>query len=269
LPILLIFGLGYSARRIAGLAAGRGWEVIATRQAADGEALAFGDEPAVKAALARASHILSSVPPGDDGDPVLDRYGPAIAAAPAQWCGYLSSTGVYGDRAGAWVDEASRLGGRRGERMAADIAWQALRPDVRAFRLPGIYGPDRSPLDRVIAGRARRIDLPGHVFSRVHVDDIAAGIAASWDRGPPGVYNLADDLPASQNAVVETACALLGRPLPPLVTLDEAGLGPEARAFYGECRRVANGKAKRLLGWRPIYPDWRAGLRAIAARARR
>ena len=270
MPVLLIFGLGYTAQRIDGLAAARGWEVIATRQMAGAEALAFDDEPAVHAGIARATHILSSVPPVEDSDPVLARYREAIAAAPAGWCGYLSSTGVYGDRGGAWVDEASSIGaGRRVARMAADAAWQALRPDVRVFRLPGIYGPGRSPLDRVLAGWARRIDLPGHVFSRVHVDDIATGVAASWDRGPPGVYNLADDLPSSQNAVIETACAMLGRPPPPLVTLDEAGLGPEGLAFYGECRRVANGRAKRLLGWRPAYPDWRSGLRAIAATARR
>jgi nucleoside-diphosphate-sugar epimerase len=270
LPVLLVFGLGYSAQRIAAAARARGWTVIATRQNAEGDALAFADEAAVRAALQAATHILSSVPPGPAGDPVLDRYGKAIAASPAHWCGYLSSTGVYGDRAGAWVDEASAIGaGRRGARMAADAAWQALRPDVRVFRLPGIYGPGRSPLDRVLAGRARRIDLPGHVFSRVHVDDIAAAVTASWDQGPAGVYNLADDLPANQNAVIETACALLGQPLPPLVPLAEAGLGPEAAAFYGECRRVANGKAKRLLGWQPTYPDWRAGLRALAATAPR
>jgi nucleoside-diphosphate-sugar epimerase len=266
----MIFGLGYTARRIADIAAGRGWEVIATRRSADAAALAFDDKSAVASGIGRASHILSSVPPGEDGDPVLAGYGEAIAASPAGWCGYLSSTGVYGDRGGAWVDEESAsAGGRRGARIAADRAWQALRTDIRVFRLPGIYGPGRSPLDRVRAGRARRVDLPGHVFSRVHVDDIATGVAASWDHGPAGVYNLADDRPASQNAVVETACALLGCPLPPLVALDEAGLGAEALAFYGECRRVANGKARRLLGWRPAYPDWRAGLRAIAATERR
>jgi nucleoside-diphosphate-sugar epimerase len=263
--ILVIFGLGYSARRIAAVALARGWEVVATRQTADEEALAFGDEAAVRAALRRASHILSSVPPDAEGDPVLRLYRDVIAAAPACWCGYLSSTGVYGDCGGGWVDEAGPTSGRRMARVAADAAWQHLRDDVRIFRLPGIYGPGRSTLDRVRAGWAMRIDLPGHVFSRVHVDDIAAGVSASWDNGPAGIYNLADDHPASQNAVVEGACALLGTPVPPLVPLDEAGLSPQARAFYEESRRVANGRAKRLLGWRPAYPDWRAGLRAIAA----
>jgi nucleoside-diphosphate-sugar epimerase len=137
---------------------------------------------------------------------------------------------------------------------------------VRVFRLPGIYGPGRSPLDRVTAGQAHRIDLPGQVFSRIHVDDIAGGVLASFERGPPGTYNLADDRPASQNQVVEAACALLGLPPPPLQGLDEAGLSPAARAFYSENRRVANGKAKRLLGWQPLHPDYRAGLRALSAK---
>jgi nucleoside-diphosphate-sugar epimerase len=130
------------------------------------------------------------------------------------------------------------------------------------FRLPGIYGPGRSALDRVRAGAARRIDLPGQVFSRVHVDDIVAGVIASF-AGTADVYNLADDLPANQNAVIEEACRLLGEPPPPLQTLDEAGLSPAARGFYGENRRVASGKARRLLGWRPRYPTYVEGLRAI------
>ena len=219
------------------------------------------------AAIARATHILSSVPPDEDADPVLDRYGRALAGSGAQWIGYLSSTGVYGDAGGAWVDEGAPIGtGRRGARAAADLAWQALHREVRIFRLPGIYGPGRSPLDRVRAGQARRIDLPGQVFSRIHVGDIVAGIFASIERGPAGIYNLADDRPASQNAVIEAACRLLGMAVPPLQTLDEAGLSPAARAFYSENRRVANGKAKRLLGWRPSYADYAAGLRALSAK---
>jgi nucleoside-diphosphate-sugar epimerase len=130
------------------------------------------------------------------------------------------------------------------------------------FRLPGIYGPGRSAFDRAAEGKAHRIDLPGQVFSRVHVDDIAAGVIAGFD-APPGAYNLADDLPASQNAVIEEACRLLGTAPPPLQSLDEAGLSPQARAFYAENRRVANGKAKRVLGWWPAYPTYREGLRAI------
>ena len=130
------------------------------------------------------------------------------------------------------------------------------------FRLPGIYGPGRSALDRVREGKAHRIDLPGQVFSRVHVDDIASGVMAGLE-APAGAYNLADDLPCSQNAVIEEACRLTGAPVPPLQSLDEAGLSPAARAFYAENRRVANGKARRVLGWRPRYPTFREGLRAL------
>ncbi len=267
MPHMLILGLGYTASRLAARLRADGWQVTGVRRAADDRALAFDDEAAVRAAVARATHILSSVPPQEEGDPVLIRYGAQIAAAPALWTGYLSSTGVYGDTGGAWVDEAAPVGqGRRSARAQADIAWGALRPDMRRFRLPGIYGPGRSALERVREGKAHRIDLPGQIFSRVHVDDIVAGVIASFD-GPPGVYNLADDLPAPQNAVIEAACALLGLPLPPLLSLEEAGLSPMARAFYAENRRVANGRAKRLLDWHPRYPTYREGLSACLAQA--
>jgi nucleoside-diphosphate-sugar epimerase len=212
----------------------------------------------VRAALRAASHVLSSVPPDEAGDPVLARYGDALGHG---WLGYLSSTGVYGDTGGAWVDESAPVGtGRRSARTEADAVW--LARGARVFRLPGIFGPGRSALERVAEGRAHRIDLPGQVFSRVHVDDIAAGVIAAFE-APPGAYNLADDLPASQNAVIEEACRLLGVEPPPLQPLEVAGLSPKARAFYLENRRVANGKAKRMLGWRPAYPTYRDGLAAI------
>ncbi|CAN5325426.1 SDR family oxidoreductase [soil metagenome] len=261
MPHILIFGLGYTAGRIAGHLQSRGWTVEATGRAGT---LAFEDEGAVIGAIRRASHILSSVPPdGPSGDdPVLVRYGRALAGADLDWTGYLSSTGVYGDAGGAWVDEGTPVGrGRRAARTEADLAWQAIRRDVRVFRLPGIYGPGRSALDRVEQGRAHRIDLPAQMFSRVHVDDILSGVVASF-AGPPGVYNLADDLPCHQNRVIEAACDLLGHEPPPVQSMDEAGLSPAARAFYAENRRVANGKAKRLLGWTPRYPTYREGLRA-------
>ncbi|MBU2017809.1 MAG: SDR family NAD(P)-dependent oxidoreductase [Alphaproteobacteria bacterium] len=260
MPHLLIFGLGYTASRLADRLRSDGWRITATRRHADADTLAFDDEPAVRAAIASATHILPSVPPEGDTDPVLARYGTAIAAAPARWIGYLSSTGVYGDTRGAWVDEASPVGiGRRTARAQADQAWGALRPDMRRFRLPGIYGPGRSALDRVRAGKAHRIDLPDQIFSRVHVDDIVAGIMASFD-GPPGIYNLADDLPCAQNRVIEAACDMLGMAHPPLLTLEQAALSPMALAFYAENRRVANGRAKRLLGWSPRYPTYVQGL---------
>jgi nucleoside-diphosphate-sugar epimerase len=258
-PRLFIFGLGYSAHFIARGFEAEGWEIVST--GSDGT-LDFADEDAVRAALAGCGHILSSVPPdGEGNDPVLERYG---AELPGKWLGYLSSTGVYGDTAGAWVDESAPVGrGRRSARAAADAAW--LARGARVFRLPGIYGPGRSALDRVRAGKAHRIDLPGQVFSRVHVEDIATGVLAALE-APPGAYNLADDLPCSQNAVVELACRLLGCEPPPLQGLDHAGLSAQARAFYAENRRVANGKAKRTLGWRPRFATLREGLADLAMR---
>ncbi|HSG33578.1 MAG TPA: SDR family NAD(P)-dependent oxidoreductase [Sphingomonadaceae bacterium] len=255
---ILIFGLGYTARRIAESLPAAEWRIDATGSAGN---LDFEDGAAVRDAVAAASHILSSVPSGD-ADPVLARYGKALSDA-GKWLGYLSSTGVYGDTKGAWVDESAPTGGgRRSARAEADSRWLAM--GARVFRLPGIYGPGRSALERVLEGKARRIDLPGQVFSRVHVDDIASGVIAGLD-GPPGAYNLADDLPSSQNAAIEEACRLLGMDPPPMQSLDEAQLSPQAAAFYSENRRVANSKAKRLLGWQPAYPTFREGLRALKA----
>ncbi len=251
---LFIFGLGYAASAIADAS---GWPVLATTRDGRAGTIRFDDEQAVRAGLAAATHILSSVPPDENGDPVLMRYADALTG---QWLGYLSSTGVYGDANGAWVDESAPITGRRPARNAADAAWLAL--GARVFRLPGIYGPGRSPLERVASGKAHRTGLAGQVFSRIHVADIANGVIAGFT-APPGAYNLADDYPCSQDAVIEHAAALLGVPPPPIVPLDT--LSPAARAFYAENRRVANGKAKRVLGWRPLYPDYRLGLRAVSA----
>jgi len=250
---LFIFGLGYSATRIAVLWQAHGGEVIATGRDAT---LSFDDTGNVCAALADSDVVLSSVPPdGTGADPVLETYDTALAGKPLA---YLSSTGVYGDAAGAWVDETAAIGtGRRTARAEADASW--LARGARVFRLPGIYGPNRSALDRVREGKAHRIDLPEQVFSRIHVDDIASGVLAGLT-APAGAYNLADDLPASQNAVIEEACRLLGLPLPPMQSLDEARLSPMARGFYAENRRLSNRKAKRVLGWQPRYPTYREGL---------
>src|SRR3546814_4818414 len=193
---------------------------------------------ALCSALRSATHILSSVPPTAGADPVLARYGQAVALAPAGWVGYLSSTGVYGDTGGAWVDESAPIAGRRPDRNAADAAWAALRGDIRVFRLPGIYGPGRSILDRIRAGTAYRIARPDQVFSRIHVDAIAGGVIASF-AGSPGVYNLADDEPAHQNRLVDRGCTVAGATVPPLQSLDEAPLPPPARPSYrSEERRV-------------------------------
>lgn len=250
---LLVFGPGYTGSRIAAAAHELGWTVDrvgrATIDAADVERL-----------IAASDYILSSVPPQDGADPVLRRYEACLASSQA-WLGYLSSTGVYGDTGGAWVDETAAVGsGRRDARSFADQAWLEL--GARVFRLPGIYGPGRSPLDRIATGSGYRVHKPGQRFSRIHVDDIVSAVLAGFD-AEPGAYNIADDLPAAQDEVTAYAAGLLGAALPPLVPLES--LTPTARGFYSENRCVANGKAKRVLGWRPAYPTYREGLRALSA----
>ena len=263
---MFIFGLGYSAGRIAQILRADGWQVDGTGR---GGTVDFGDADAVRAALQRATHVLSSVPPdrASGVDDVLQTYREFLRGDHGKWLGYLSSTGVYGDAGGAWVDEATPIGtGRRSARAQADGEWLEL--GARVFRLPGIYGPGRSAFDRVRSGQANRIDLPEQVFSRVHVDDIGSGVIAGIYLGleaPAGSYNLSDDLPASQNAVIEHACRLLGVAPPPMQSLEEANLSPMALGFYAENRRVANGKAKRVLRWEPIYPTYREGLSALLA----
>ncbi|WP_019515620.1 hypothetical protein [Sphingomonas sp. Mn802worker] len=252
---MFVFGLGYAARAI--VAAAGAAVVGTTRDGRDGT-IRYDDAVAVRSALAASERVLVSIPPDAQGDPVLRDYAEQLSG---KWVGYLSSTGVYGDAGGGWVDESAPADrGRRPLRNAADAAW--LAHGAHVFRLPGIYGPGRSALDRVAAGEAHRTGISDQVFSRVHVDDIAAGVVAAF-AAPPSAYNLADDEPASQDAVVEYAAALLGLAPPPFASLD--ALSPMARGFYAENRRVANGKAKRVLGWRPRYPTYRFGLRAVSA----
>ncbi len=230
-----------------------------------GSVLRFDDTVAVTNAITSATHILSSVPPDDNPahpDPVLRHYGAALKTINPRWLGYLSSTGVYGDTGGAWVDESSPIGtGRRTTRADCDLAWQQ---DTRShiFRLPGIYGPTRSPLNRVRTGRAHRIDLPGHVFCRIHVADIVSTLIASMKSPQPGIYNISDDEPASGAAVTEYACDLTGTPYPALQSLTEASLSPMGRDFYAESRRVDNRKIKHDLGVRLAYPTYREGITA-------
>lgn len=248
---LVVFGPGYTGARLAAAVEARGWTVVRIGRA---------EIDAAAPHLATATHIVSTVPPDDEGDPVLRRYRAVLGRA-SRWIGYLSSTGVYGDARGAWVDESAPVGiGRRTARAAADRDWLSLGAHV--FRLPGIYGPGRSPLDRVSSGAAYRVDMPGGVFSRIHVDDIVAAVIAGFD-AIAGAYNIADDCPAPQNDVTAYAAQLLGAPPPPVIAPEN--LPPPARAFYSENRRVANGRAKRLLNWRPLYPSYREGLRALSA----
>ena len=255
---MFIFGCGYTGGRLAQALLATGWQVDAT---GGGGEIAFADENAVRRALKAASHVLSSVPPTEAGDPVLDRYGDALGG---KWLSYLSSTGVYGDTGGAWADEAAPVGGgRRSARAEADGRWRALGATV--FRLPGIYGPGRSALDQVRAGTARRVDRPGHRFSRIHVADIAGAVVAAAGARATGVFNVVDNLPAEPRHVTEFACNLLGRPWPPLTPVDLAGLSPMARAFWTERRCVAGARLERETGYRLRHPDYKAGLTAILA----
>ena len=277
-PTLLSFGHGYSARALVALLAG--WRVIGTTRSPEkAEALAArGVEPRffpgddLGPDIARATHLLTSVAPDDDGDPVLRMWGGAIAEAAPRlaWAGYLSTTGVYGDHGGAWVDEETPLAPstRRGAaRVSAEAEWRAVPGlQLHVFRLAGIYGPGRGPFAKVRAGTARRVVKPGQVFSRIHVDDIAAVLRASIDRPRPGaVYNVCDDDPAPPQDVIAHAAQLLGLPPPPEVAFEEADLGAMARSFYAESKRVSNARIKEELGADLAYPDYRSGLAALLA----
>ncbi|MDE2515831.1 MAG: SDR family NAD(P)-dependent oxidoreductase [Rhodospirillales bacterium] len=278
-PRLLIAGLGYSARAVARAALAAGWAVTAGRRESTAPlpGIQFRPFADLAGAMAEVSHLLVSVPPGEAGDPALDiaaaAIGRAAAAGTLRWIGYLSTTGVYGDRAGAWVDEASAPApgnARSRHRHAAEQAWAQFAPlcAVDLFRLAGIYGPGRSAFDDLRAGRARRVLRPGHVFGRIHRDDIArAVLAAMGQHRPPGlrVLNLADDAPAETAEVVAHAAALLGLPAPPAVPYQEAeaAMSPMARSFWAECRRVSSARTKAALdlAWR--YPSYREGLADI------
>jgi len=248
----------------------------AARLAAEGvTAVPLSDPSALVAALTRTDALLITAPPDAAGCPGLAALTPALARAGAfpDWTGYLSTTGVYGDRHGGWVTEQSRLAAQSLEgarRVGAERDWlevgRGMGLTVAVFRLPGIYGPGRSALDRLRTGRARRIAAPGQLFSRIHVDDVAAGLEASIARPRAGgIYNLCDDEPAANSAVIAYAADLLGLPVPPEVPLAEAGLSPLAQRFYAESKRVANARAKAELGWRPAFPTYREGLRAVLA----
>lgn len=283
MPHLLCFGLGYSARALAAPLPAARWGVAGTSRspgrAAEYPCRRFDrDHPLPASTFAGVTHILVSIAPEAAGDPVLDRHRQDITALPdLRWLGYLSTTGVYGDRDGGRVDETSELrpSGERGRRRAAAEAgwldlWHQSGVPVHIFRLAAIYGPGRSPLDALRAGLAKRIDKPGQVFSRIHVADLASMLLASIARPRPGaVYNVCDDEPAAPADVVAHAAALLGLPAPPPVPFDEAGLSPMARSFYDDNKRVSNALIKQELGVALRYPDYRAGLAAILAAERR
>jgi len=279
---LFAFGYGFTAQALARRLRPQGWTVAASaRRPEDAERLAAqGAEPVplddgrrLAETLAQTRAVLVSAPPGPEGCPGLRALVPALAAGRAfpDWIGYLSTTGVYGDRRGGWVFETSRLAAQSVEgarRVRAERDWwevgRGMGLTVAAFRLPGIYGPGRSTFDRLREGRARRLAIPGHVFSRIHVDDLAAGLEASIARPRAGAaYNLCDDAPCPNSEVVAYAADLLGLPVPPETSLAEARLPPAALRFYAESKRVSNALAKAELSWRPMYPTYREGLRAI------
>jgi nucleoside-diphosphate-sugar epimerase len=277
---LLSIGHGYSARALARILPLDKWRIIGTVRSTDkaDEIRAEGVEPLIwpdadlTSAINSATCLLTSVAPTEDGDPVINALAPQIAAAPhLRWIGYLSTTAVYGDHKGGWVDEKTPLAPttRRGQlRVTAEAAWQDFATKqtltLNIFRLAGIYGPGRGPFAKVRTGTARRIIKPDQVFSRIHVEDIAQALAAAIAHPTPGaIYNLCDDLAAPPEDVIAFAAKLLDAPIPPAEPWDTADMTPMARSFYAESKRVANQRIKSDLGITLKYPDYKSGLRAL------
>jgi nucleoside-diphosphate-sugar epimerase len=285
MPRLFCFGLGYSPSFLADGLLVEGWTIAGTSRSEEGcsalaargfDAYLFDTKTPLRNpdVLQNTTHLLTAVPPGESGDPVLKLHIQDIAAIQSlTWVGYLSATSVYGDTGGAWVDETAPTNPstERGQRrVAAETAWLEFCAENRfpahIFRLAGIYGPGRSALDQVRAGRARRIDKPDHLFSRIHVDDIIAVLRASMFQPKSGaIYNLCDDQPAPSAEVVAFACDLLGIEPPPLVPFEAAELSAMARSFYVDNRLVRNERIKAELGVTLKHPDFRSGLEAILA----
>ena len=273
---LFCFGIGYTAQRLAARLLPRRVRIAGTVRGEDKaasltdggiDAQVWGGAGGAAPDLPRDPNavFLVSVPPDVDGCPAARTFARRVGARPVI---YLSTTGVYGDRGGAWVDETSEpspSGERGARRLAAEAGWQQGREGATAVvRLPGIYGPGRSAIERVRDGTARRIVKPGQVFSRIHVDDLAAGLEALIDRGvPDGVYHFADDEPAPPEAPIAHAAALLGVEPPPVEDFETAQLSPMARSFYAECKRVASARTREGLDWTPRYPSYREGLAAL------
>lgn len=277
---LLSFGHGYSARALTRILLPQDWRVIGTTRSEDRAVTLMneGTEPRIwpganmEPALNAATHLLISAAPDENGDPVLGALRDEIAkrAGQFEWVGYLSTTGVYGDHAGDWVTEETPLtpATKRGiARVNAETAWAAIpNLPLHIFRLAGIYGPGRGPFAKVRAGTARRIIKQGQVFSRTHVADIARVLAASIAKPNPGAaYNVCDNDPAPPQDVIGYAAELLGLPLPPAEDFEVAEMTPMARSFYAESKKVSNDRIKDELGVDLLYPDYKAGLRALLA----
>ncbi len=278
-PDLLIFGGGYLGQAAGREALRRGGTAIATSPQAESRAHLQGqgitaidpeDALALRDAVLRASAILITVPPEPSGCPALKALLPALSASGAypDWIGYVSSSAVYGDRAGGWAFEddplnAASLNGAR--RVKAEHDWldtgRGMGLTVQVFRLPAVYGPGRSPVDRIVAGTARRVIKPGQVFNRIHVEDAVAGFFASMAHPHPGqAYTLADDEPAPAEDVLDWTAAMLGLPHLSDVPLEDPSVSDGMRRFYNDNKRLSNARAKAELGWRPRYPSWRDGL---------
>ena len=281
---LLIFGGGWLGRAVGAEALRRGGTAAATSRdpqtravlAAEGlTPVDPGDAEALATAAARATAVLVTAPPTAEGCPGLDALVPAIAASGARpgWIGYVSSTAVYGDRNGGWAFEddalnAATLSGAR--RVRAERGWleagATTGAAVQVFRLPALYGPGRSGLDRLRNGEARMVSKPGQVFNRIHVDDVVSGLFAAMDRPHPGrAYNLVDDEPAPAHVVTAWSARRLGLPLPPEVDWTDPSVSETMRRFYLDSKRVSNARAKAELGWRPTYPSYREGIEALIA----
>jgi nucleoside-diphosphate-sugar epimerase len=276
---LLCFGFGFSARTFAARLDKREWKISATSRDADG--IAEIDAQGFHGVLfdntlqiaSDVTHLLISAPPGEKSDPVLQLFEEQLRRLSKQlkWVGYLSTTGVYGDRGGDWVDEESPLEpttARGQRRLEAERSWLSLYNEfglsVHLFRLAGIYGPGRNTLINVRDGSAKRIVKPGQIFSRIHVEDIAGVLAASIAKPNPGrAYNVCDDEPCPPQEVVEFAANLLGLPPPPEIRFEEAELSPMAKSFYTDSKRVSNKRITTELGYRLIYPNYREGLTAL------
>ena len=281
---LLVFGGGWLGQAVAHEMVRRGGRAVLTsrdagrRAALTAEGFAAidpADETALTAAVADASAILITAPPEATGCPGVQALMPAITARAAwpDWIGYVSSTAVYGDRAGGWAFEDSELNAaslQGARRVRAERDWldagQGMGLTVQIFRLPALYGPGRSPLDRLRDGTARLVRKPGQVFNRIYVDDVVDGLFASMARPRPGAaYILCDDEPAPADVVMEDAARRLGLPAPPEVTWDDPSVTEGMRRFYLDSKRLSNARAKAELGWRPRYPTWREGLEALLA----
>lgn len=281
-PALLVFGGGYVGTATARAIIANGGKASATSrdparrgalQAAGIDPIDPADDKALNAAVKSATAILITAGPDAGGCPGARALIPALSAAGAwpDWIGYLSSTAVYGDRDGGWVFEGDALNAASVEgarRVRAEADWldagRGMGLTVQVFRLPGIYGPGRSVVDRLRDGTARLVRKPGQVFNRIHVEDIVSGLLASMARPRPGgIYNLADDAPAPADAVIEWAAVRMGLPLPEAVAWTDPSVSVTMRRFYLDSKRVSNARAKAELGWRPAYPTWREGLEPL------